>query len=139
LNECSKERRKAVKGLILTAMCFSLLLGCASTELTKEETQDVRAFRRGSEEEREEIARKYSVEEDLGQWEEQINAKQIAKGMPKSAVLMAWGTPKYTKTMEHGTEKWFYRWIYDESYTLYFKDDKLESWSKRKYQRSTGR
>jgi hypothetical protein len=129
-----------MKRWILSGLCLSFLLGCPSTQITKEQQQDVRAFRRGSEQERLEIAKKYDAEEEFKKWEAQIETKEIAEGMPRGAVLMSWGNPKFTEVSKDGrTEKWFYRWIYDESYTLYFKDGKLESWSKRKYQRSTGR
>jgi hypothetical protein len=51
---------------------------------------------------------------------------------------MSWEKLKFTEVSKDGrTEKCFHQWVYDESYTLYFKDGKLESWAKRKYQRST--
>jgi hypothetical protein len=130
---------KMVKGFFLVGLCLAMMVGCASTNLTEEEKEDVRRFRKGSEEERLEIARKYDAEEDLKQWEGQIKAKQIAKGMPRGAVLMAWGMPRLTEESEDGrTEKWFYRRVYEYSYTLYFKDGKLESWYRRKYQKADG-
>jgi outer membrane protein assembly factor BamE (lipoprotein component of BamABCDE complex) len=126
-----------MKRLILVGLCLAVLVGCASTGMTPEQKQDVKKLQKGSEEERAEIAKKYDADEDLKQWEDQINAKELAKGMPKSAVLMAFGTPNLTEASDDGrTEKWFYRRHYDRSYTLYFKDNKLERWQARKYDRS---
>jgi hypothetical protein len=105
--------------------------------MTEEEKKDVKQFRRGATEDRAAIAEKYEAEEDYKRWEDEINAKQVEKGMSKSAVLMSWGRPNGVEVSEDGQrEKWFYRRSYDWSYTLFFQGDKLESWRSRKFDRS---
>jgi len=127
-----------MRKLILASLCVLMLLGCATTiEMTDEEKQDLRSFQKGSAEERTEIAKQYGIKEDLKKWETEINQKQIAKGMPKSAVLMSWGKPTLTEVSEDGrSEKWFYQRDFYRNYTLFFRDDKLERWRIRKRQRS---
>lgn len=131
-----------MKGFILitliTGLVLAVLFGCATRpEMTSEQKKDLKTFQRVPEEERVKIAAKHGAEDDLKQWEDQINRQQIAKGMSKAAVLMAWGSPNHTEPSKDGsTEKWFYRRSYDRGYTLLFRGDTLESWQTRKYDRS---